>query len=73
MSWDSEVSVATGRWLRGWNSSPGRVKNSQFSISFRPAVGPTLPYIQWIVGTLSPEVKWPRCETDQSPPTSTNV
>jgi hypothetical protein len=35
-------------WLRtGW-SSPGRIKNFHFSISSRPALGPTQPSIQWV-------------------------
>jgi hypothetical protein len=34
--------------LRGWGSSPGRVKNYYFSISSRPALGSTQPPIQWV-------------------------
>jgi hypothetical protein len=46
------------RWLRagrlrGWGSSPGRVKNYYFSISSRPALGSTQPPIQWVPGALS--------------------
>jgi hypothetical protein len=34
-------------WLRGWSSSPGRMKNCDFSISFRPRLGCTQPPIEW--------------------------
>jgi hypothetical protein len=39
--------------LRGWGSSPGRVKNYYFSMSSRPALGSTQPPIQWVPGALS--------------------
>jgi hypothetical protein len=39
--------------LRGWGSSPGRVKIYYFSISSRPALGSTQPPIQWVPGALS--------------------
>jgi hypothetical protein len=38
------------------SSSPGRDKNFQFSISFRPALGLTQPPIQLVPGALSPGV-----------------
>jgi hypothetical protein len=34
------------------------------------AVGPTKPPIQWVPGTLSPDLMRPRHEADHSPPTS---
>jgi len=37
------------------------------------AVGSTQPPIQWVLGILSPRVKWPRHEADHSPPSSTKV
>jgi hypothetical protein len=41
---DSVVGISdwlrAGR-LRGWSSSPGRVKNFEFFMSSRPALGPT--------------------------------
>jgi hypothetical protein len=60
------VGIATG--LRagrpsGRSSSPGRVKNSLFSMSSRPALRPTKP-IQWVPGGLSPGVKRPGREAD---------
>jgi hypothetical protein len=42
-----------------------------FFMSSRPAVGPTNPPIQWVPGSLSPGVKRPGDETDNS--TSTNA
>jgi hypothetical protein len=53
MSRDSSVSIATGYGLDdqgGGSSSPGRVKNVQFSISFRPALGSTQDPIKWVPG-----------------------
>jgi hypothetical protein len=35
---------------RGWSSNPGRAKNFQFFKLSRPALGPTLPPIQWAPG-----------------------
>jgi hypothetical protein len=42
---------------RGW--SPSRVKNFHFSMSFRPALGPTQPPIQRVPMALSTDVKRP--------------
>jgi hypothetical protein len=53
--------------------SPGRIKNFHFSISSRPALGPTQSPIQWVVGAVSPGVKWQGREADHSPPTSAKV
>jgi hypothetical protein len=44
-----------------------------FSMSSRPALGPTQPPIQWVPWTLSPGVKRPGHEADHSPPTSAEV
>jgi hypothetical protein len=65
-------------WLRagrtrGRSSSPGRVKNFHFSMSSRPALGPTQPPFPWVLGALSPGLKQPRCEAGHSPPTSAEV
>jgi hypothetical protein len=51
----------------------GAGKNSQFSMSSRPAVGSTQPLIQWVPGTLSPGVKQQKREADHSPPISAEV
>jgi hypothetical protein len=37
------------------------------------ALGPTQPPIQWVPGALSLGVKWPGCEADHSPQSSTEV
>jgi hypothetical protein len=66
---DSVVGIAD----RGQSSSPGRVKNFLFFKSSRVALGPTQPPIQWAPGALSPGVKRPGPEADQSPPTSAEV
>jgi hypothetical protein len=42
-------------------------------MSPRPAVGPNQAPIQWVPGALSPGVKRPGREADQSPPTSAEV
>jgi hypothetical protein len=65
-------------WLRGGrrrvqSSSPSRVKNFLFSTSSRPALGPTQPPIQWILGALSPGIKRQGHDADHSPPTSAEV
>jgi hypothetical protein len=64
---DSAVGIATGYGLdeQGvWSSSGG--KNFHFSISSRPALGPTQPPIQWVPGALSSGVKGPGREADHS-------
>jgi hypothetical protein len=68
---DSVVSIVTGYRLDDWggrSSSPSRVKNFLFSISSRPALGPTQPPIQWVPG-----VKRPGLDADQSPPVNAKV
>jgi hypothetical protein len=45
--------------LRGQSLRPGKVKNCRFSISLRPALGPTQPPIQWVPGPVSFGVKRP--------------
>jgi hypothetical protein len=60
-------------WLRagrpgGRSSRPRGGKNFHFSMSSRPALGPTQPPMQRV-----PEVKRPRRGTDHSPPTSAEV
>jgi hypothetical protein len=41
-----------------------------YSLSSKPALGPTQLSIQWIPMTLSPGVKWQRPEADHSCPTN---
>jgi hypothetical protein len=56
----------------GLNSGRGRYV-FLFTPTFRPALGPTLPPIQWVPGTLSLGVKWLGHEADHSPPSSAEV
>jgi hypothetical protein len=58
---------------RGLSSNPGGDNNFHFSTSSTPALGPTKPPIQWVPGVLSAEVKRPRREADNSPPTSAEI
>jgi hypothetical protein len=58
---------------RSRRSSPGRGKNFLFSMSSKLALGPTQPPIQWVTGTLSPEVRQPGREGDHSPPINAEV
>jgi hypothetical protein len=54
------VGIATGYALddRGCrSSSPGRVKNFNFSMSSRPALGSTQSPVQWLAGDRSPGAK----------------
>jgi len=44
-----------------------------FSTAYRPAVGPTQPTIQWVLGAFTMEVKLLGREADPSPPSSTEV
>jgi hypothetical protein len=74
-SQDSIDGLATGYGLddQGVSLSPSRVKNFLFSTSSRPALGPTQPLIQWVLGVLSLGVKRQGCEADHSPPSSAEV
>jgi hypothetical protein len=58
---------------RSRSSSSGRAKNFLFSVSSRPALGPTQPPIQWVPRTLTPGVKRPGREADHSFPASAEV
>jgi hypothetical protein len=68
------VGIATGYGLddeRVGVRIPVGGKNFYFSMSSIPALGPTQPFIQWVLGNFSPVVKRPGREADRSPPTST--
>jgi hypothetical protein len=54
-------------------SSPGGVKNFRFSISSRPALGPTQLPIQWVPGARTPEVKRQGRVADNFPPSGAEV
>jgi hypothetical protein len=44
-----------------------------FSMLSSPALVPKNPPVNWVLGALSPGVKWPRREADHSPPASAEV
>jgi len=48
----------------------GTVKFFLFAIASRPALGPIQSPIHWVMGPLSPGLKWPRREADHWPPSS---
>jgi hypothetical protein len=65
------------RWVTGWMI--GEFESRQelgvflFTTASRAALGPTLPPIQRVPGSLSLGVKWPGRETNHSPPFSAEV
>jgi hypothetical protein len=75
-NWVSIVGIMTGYGLDDSGvgvPSPGRVKNFLFSTSFRSALAPTKPPIQWVAGALSPGAQQLVREADHLPPTSAEV
>jgi hypothetical protein len=64
---DSSVGIATGYWLDGWRSIPGRGTIFLFPTESRPALGPTQPPIQCVQEAASSGVKQPGREADHSP------
>jgi hypothetical protein len=56
-SQDSPFGVTMGYGLDGLGSIPGSARSFLLSIPFRPALGPTQPPIQWLLGAISLEVK----------------
>jgi hypothetical protein len=62
----------TGR-LTGTSSIPDRIKNLYFSISSRPALQPTQPSFQCVLGVLSRGVKRQAREADKTHPTRMKV
>jgi hypothetical protein len=60
--------------MDGWVSIPDRGNDFfLFTTVSRPAVGPTQPPIQWVSWALTPWVRLPVREADQSPPPTANV
>jgi hypothetical protein len=71
---DNAVSIATGYGLddRGVGVQVP-VGSRILSTSFRPALGPTQPPVEWVPRTLSPALKRQGREADHSPPASAEV
>jgi hypothetical protein len=62
-----------GYGLNSRASIPGKGKIFLFSTASRLALGPTQPPIQWVQGALSPGLKRPGRESDQSPQSSAEI
>jgi hypothetical protein len=70
---DSSVSITTGYGLDGRRSILGKGEIFLFSTASRAAQGSAQPPIQWVSGAVSPGVKRPGREADNSPPSSADV
>jgi hypothetical protein len=74
---DSSVGIGLGYGLDDRGSSvrfPAGAGNFLFTTAVsRTALEPTQPPIQWVLETLSLEVKGPGREADHSPPSSAEV
>jgi hypothetical protein len=44
-----------------------------FVTTSKPILGPTQPPIQWVPGALTPRIKWPERESDNSPPFTVEI
>jgi hypothetical protein len=74
------VEAGMAQWSRaglwavrsGFNSRQG-LQNFLFTTASRPALRPTQPPIQWVLGALSLGVKRPGRKSDHSPPSSAEV
>jgi hypothetical protein len=71
-SQEGSVGTATRYGLDGLGSIPGSARFFSSPVS-RPALRPTWPPIQWVLGALSPRVKWKRREADHSLPSNAEV
>jgi hypothetical protein len=72
-SWVGSVGIMTGYRLDGWGLIPSTGKIFLFSIVSSPALGPTQPPIQWVLGPPSPKVKQQGNEVDRSPLSNAKV
>jgi hypothetical protein len=70
---DSVVGIATGYGQEGKSSSTGRVKYFLFSTSSGSALESTQPPIQWVPTALTPRVKRPGREAEDSSPAIAEV
>jgi hypothetical protein len=70
---ESSVGIA-GLWAGrpGFNSRQGH-KFLLYSTVSSPVMEPTHPPIHWVSVAVSPGIKWPGLEADQSPPSSAEV
>jgi hypothetical protein len=68
----TSVGIAIGYELDGRGSVSGRCKRL-FSTPKNPALEPTQPPIQQVLAAVSPGIKRPGREADQSPPSSAKV
>jgi hypothetical protein len=72
-NWDASADTSGGTRTvygldgRARSSSPGGIENVYFSMSCRPALGPTQPPIQWVPRAVSSGVKRSGYEPDHSP------
>jgi hypothetical protein len=62
-----------GLWLDGQGLIPGSGKIFLFPIASRPALRPTQPLIQWVLGLFPQGLKQQVCEADHSPASSAKV
>jgi hypothetical protein len=72
------TSCGTDRWLvfvkYGRQFSAGAMMALLIIVTVsRPALGPTIPPMQWVPEVLTPGLKRPGRETDHSPPSSAEV
>jgi hypothetical protein len=67
------------QWARGWMAKESLFNSQEgqeiflLPIASKPAVRPTQPPIQWVLGTLVPRVKQPGHEDDHSSSSSAKV
>jgi hypothetical protein len=62
-----------GYALDGWGLIPSKGKIFLLSTVSTPALGPTQPPIQWVLGAHSLGVKRLECEIDHSPLSSAKI
>jgi hypothetical protein len=71
---DSSAGIRVVCGVGGQGSITGRGKEIfLYTTASRPALGPTLLSIQWVLGIIFPGVKRPGREADHSPPFSAEV